>query len=227
LSFAFLSAGSLHRRILPDGIDGVPPAGGMPGDILLGRLEMARTIRLDRATCLSALFALVLMAAMVPAAGAAQRRPRLLGTPVQRPADTVVIRSTPATSTTAEEPAASPAAEASELDASSVAGDERAAAIPVTRTIAMRSTAYCLRGTMRTGVRVRDGMAAGDPNVLPLGSVVRVSHTDGRLIGVFVIMDTGGAVRGNKIDLWFESCREASDWGTRSVAVEVLDIGRT
>ena len=98
--------------------------------------------------------------------------------------------------------------------------------VDVERRVEMRSTAYCLRGTMRTGVRVRDGMAAGDPNVLPLGSVVRVSHTDGRLIGVFVIMDTGGAVRGNKIDLWFSSCAEAEDWGIRSVITEVLDIGR-
>jgi cystine transport system substrate-binding protein len=98
--------------------------------------------------------------------------------------------------------------------------------VDVERRVEMRSTAYCLRGTTRTGVRVRDGIAAGDPNVLPLGSVVRVSHTDGRLIGVFVIMDTGGAVRGNKIDLWFSSCAEAEDWGIRSVVTEVLDIGR-
>jgi len=98
--------------------------------------------------------------------------------------------------------------------------------VDVERRVEMRSTAYCLRGTTRTGVRVRDGIAAGDPNVLPLGSVVRVSHTDGRLIGVFVIMDTGGAVRGNKIDLWFSSCAEAEDWGIRSVITEVLDIGR-
>jgi 3D (Asp-Asp-Asp) domain-containing protein len=99
-------------------------------------------------------------------------------------------------------------------------------AIDVERRVEMRSTAYCLRGTTRTGVRVRDGIAAGDPNVLPLGSVVRVSHPDGRLIGVFVIMDTGGAVRGNKIDLWFSSCAEAEDWGIRPVITEVLDIGR-
>ena len=98
--------------------------------------------------------------------------------------------------------------------------------VDVERRVEMRSTAYCLRGTTRTGVRVRDGIAAGDPNVLPLGSVVRVSHPDGRLIGIFVIMDTGGAIRGNKIDLWFDSCREALDWGIRSVVAEVLDIGR-
>lgn len=184
---------------------------------------MARTITLDRGTGRRALFVLALLAATVPATSEAQRRPRLLGTPVQRPADTVVIRSTPMAEE--EKPAASPSLQESGF-VPDAAGDEEAAAIPVTRTLRMRSTAYCLRGTMRTGVRVRDGMAAGDPEVLPLGSVVRVSHVDGRLIGVFVIMDTGGAVRGNKIDLWFESCREASDWGTRSVEVEVLDIGR-
>jgi len=101
-----------------------------------------------------------------------------------------------------------------------------AAAFPVSRTVEMRSTAYCLRGTMRTGVRVRDGMAAADPTFLPLGSVVRLTHPDGRLIGIFVIMDTGGAVRGNKIDIWLPSCREATDWGIRRVVAEVLAIGK-
>lgn len=101
------------------------------------------------------------------------------------------------------------------------------AAFRVERRMEMRSTAYCLRGMMRTGVRVRDGMAAADPDVLPLGSVVRVSHPDGRLIGVFVVMDTGGSVRGNKLDLWFSDCGEAEDWGTRRVVAEVIDIGRS
>jgi 3D (Asp-Asp-Asp) domain-containing protein len=97
---------------------------------------------------------------------------------------------------------------------------------PVAATIEMNSTAYCLRGNMRTGVRTRDGMAAGDPSVLPLGSVVRVSHPDGRPVGIFVIMDTGGAIRGNKIDIYMESCAEARRWGRRPVVAEVLNIGR-
>jgi 3D (Asp-Asp-Asp) domain-containing protein len=91
----------------------------------------------------------------------------------------------------------------------------------------MSSTGYCLKGLMRTGVRTRDGMAAADPRVLPLGSVVRVSHPDGRPIGVFVVMDTGGAVRGNKIDIYMDSCREAINWGRRPVVAEVLSIGRS
>jgi 3D (Asp-Asp-Asp) domain-containing protein len=167
------------------------------------------------------LLAFILLLAALPAG--AQRRPRLLGTPVPQPADTLRISSITSSgdggqivAPAVEEPAPVPLP----------GGAGSAAAFPVSRRLQMRSTAYCLRGTMRTGVRVRDGMAAGDPSVLPLGSVVRVSFPDGRLIGIFVIMDTGGAVRGNKIDLWFDSCREASDWGIQNVVAEVLEIGR-
>jgi 3D (Asp-Asp-Asp) domain-containing protein len=102
-----------------------------------------------------------------------------------------------------------------------------ASGVAVRDRMEMSSTAYCLKGLMRTGVRTRDGMAAADPRVLPLGSVVRVSHSDGRPIGVFVVMDTGGAVRGNKIDIYMDSCREASAWGRRAVVAEVLSIGRS
>lgn len=100
-----------------------------------------------------------------------------------------------------------------------------AAAFPVRERMEMSSTMYCLKGHMRTGVRTRDGMAAGDPRVLPLGSVVRVSRPSGELIGIFVIMDTGGAIRGNKIDLYVDSCREAERWGRHPVVAEVLNIG--
>lgn len=164
---------------------------------------------------LCALVVLMMMTILAPAAADAQRRPRLLGRPAAPPVDTITVAD--GTVAVAEvDPEAAPAPETA----------DRRDAFPVQRRLEMRSTAYCLRGTMRTGVRVRDGMAAGDPSVLPLGSVVRVSHPDGRLIGIFVIMDTGGAIHGNKIDLWFDSCREASDWGMRSVIAEVLDIGR-
>ncbi|HSU14860.1 3D domain-containing protein [Longimicrobium sp.] len=101
-----------------------------------------------------------------------------------------------------------------------------AEAFPVRQRMEMSSTMYCLKGSMRTGVRTRDGMAAGDPSVLPLGSVVRVSRPSGELIGIFVIMDTGGAIRGNKIDLYVDSCREAERWGRHPVVAEVLDIGK-
>ena len=170
-----------------------------------------------RTAPLWALLLPLLLAALAPADAEAQRRPRLLGRPVVQTADTVPLAQ------------AAPSLRRTRSRRPCPCRRRRPAsraAFPVQRTLQMRSTAYCLRGNMRTGVRVRDGMAAGDPSVLPLGSVVRVSHPDGRLIGIFVIMDTGGAIRGNKIDLWFDNCREALDWGIRSVVAEVLDIGR-
>lgn len=164
-------------------------------------------------------FAALAVMALAPADGEAQR-PRLLGRPAAPPADT--LRLTPPSAVL--EGSAAPAEEPAPLGLPNVADDR--GAFPVAERLEVRSTAYCLRGNMRTGVRVRDGMAAGDPRVLPLGSVIRVSHPDGRLVGIFVIMDTGGAIRGNKIDLWFSSCAEARAWGIRNVVAEVLDIGR-
>jgi len=122
--------------------------------------------------------------------------------------------------------AAGRAAEREEETRRAAAERSARSGFPVEERMEMSSTMYCLRGNMRTGVRTRDGMAAGDPRVLPLGSVVRVTHPDGRPIGIFVIMDTGGAIKGNKIDIYVDSCSEALRWGRRSVVTEVLSTGR-
>jgi 3D (Asp-Asp-Asp) domain-containing protein len=111
------------------------------------------------------------------------------------------------------------------VERSAPPAESEARGFQVARRMDMRATGYCLRGHMRTGVRTRDGMAATDPSVIPLGSVMRVWRTDGRLVGTFVAMDTGGAIRGNKIDLYMASCSEALDWGIRPVVVEVVAIG--
>ena len=140
--------------------------------------------------------------------------------PVAAAPEVVPCPATPAPQVTIEAPPAAPPPQPVAL-APGGSGD-----FPVARRLELSSTAYCLRGNMRTGVRVRDGMAAGDPNVLPLGSVVRLTHRDGRPIGIFVIMDTGGAIRGNDIDIWLGSCAEATRWGRRPVVAEVLAIGK-
>jgi 3D (Asp-Asp-Asp) domain-containing protein len=154
------------------------------------------------------------------------------------PAPALVSTATAAAVTPAPAPAAPSRADAesaallaslrAELEAArrTAARAERSTALPVSRRIEVSSTAYCLKGMMRTGVRTRDGMAAADPSVIPLGSVVRMSHLDGEEIGVFVVMDTGGAVRGNRVDIYMDSCREALDWGRKRIVVEVLATGR-
>ncbi|MCS7079545.1 MAG: 3D domain-containing protein [Chloracidobacterium sp.] len=86
------------------------------------------------------------------------------------------------------------------------------------------ATAYSLKGRTASGERVRPGIVAADPRVLPLGSVVKV-HA-GQYSGVYHVKDTGGRIRGRRIDIYMPSTREAVRFGRRTVRVEVLRAGR-
>ena len=87
------------------------------------------------------------------------------------------------------------------------------------------ATAYALRGRTRTGVYVRRGVIAADPSVLPLGSVVQL--TAGKYSGVYTVHDTGGKIRGELIDVWMPSNKEARQFGRQNVRVQVLKMGKT
>jgi 3D (Asp-Asp-Asp) domain-containing protein len=87
------------------------------------------------------------------------------------------------------------------------------------------ATAYCKGETTASGVGVRTGIAAADPALLPVGTVVRIDTTDETLNGVWTIMDTGPAVQGRTIDLYLWSCHEALRFGRRSIQLEVLRLG--
>jgi 3D (Asp-Asp-Asp) domain-containing protein len=85
------------------------------------------------------------------------------------------------------------------------------------RAYVMRATAYCIPGgTTRTGAPVQWGVVAVDPGVIPLGSSV---YVDG--YGSARALDTGGAIQGNRIDLYMDSEGAAASWGVRSVLVYV------
>ena len=83
-----------------------------------------------------------------------------------------------------------------------------------------RATAYCLKGRTATGGSVRRGIVAADPRVLPLGSRIQLSA--GAYSGTYMVADTGGAVKGRKLDIWMSSCVEAVRFGRRSVTVSRL-----
>ena len=53
------------------------------------------------------------------------------------------------------------------------------------------ATAYCKGTTTASGVNVRSGIAAADPDLLPVGSVVQVDAPGARYDGVYTVMDTG------------------------------------
>lgn len=80
--------------------------------------------------------------------------------------------------------------------------------------VAVSLTAYCLRGTTRRDNPVRPGIVAADPRVFPLGSSVDVWFGK-RYMGRFLVDDTGGLVKGNILDIWTPSCREARRFGRR------------
>jgi 3D (Asp-Asp-Asp) domain-containing protein len=87
------------------------------------------------------------------------------------------------------------------------------------------ATAYCKGSTTASGVAVRTGVAAADPAILPVGSVVNVAAGDPKYSGVYTIMDTGPQVQGRELDLYMWSCHEALRFGRKSIDVTVLRLG--
>ena len=91
--------------------------------------------------------------------------------------------------------------------------------------LAFTATAYCKGETTASGVVVRTGIAAADPGLLPVGTVVRVDMPNSRYSGIWTVMDTGPAVQGRTIDLYLWSCKEALIFGRRPVRLTVLRLG--
>jgi len=105
-----------------------------------------------------------------------------------------------------------------------VVEDEAAAPTPGAR-VRFTATAYCKGTTTASGVNVRTGIAAGDPDLLPVGSVIQVDRLGERYNGIYTIMDTGPAVQGRHIDIYMWNCNEALALGRRDAAITVLRLG--
>jgi len=100
--------------------------------------------------------------------------------------------------------------------------------------ITVRATAYCLcqkctgktpsspgYGHTASGLVIVPGtnmkVLSVDPNIIPLGTEV---YVDG--YGYAIAADTGGAIKGNKIDVYKDTHAEALQWGVRTVNVYIL-----
>ena len=86
---------------------------------------------------------------------------------------------------------------------------------------AFTATAYCLKGRTATGGGVRRGIIAADPRVLRLGSDIFLGA--GSYSGQYKVTDTGGAVKGRRIDIWVPSCSEARRFGRRTVQISMVE----
>jgi 3D (Asp-Asp-Asp) domain-containing protein len=116
--------------------------------------------------------------------------------------------------------------EVTALDSQHAASVSEAAASPAAGSrLLFSATAYCKGTTTASGVNVRSGIAAADPDLLPVGSVVQVDAPGTRYDGVYTVMDTGPAVQGRHLDLYMWSCHEALRFGKTAVRIVVLRLG--
>jgi len=83
------------------------------------------------------------------------------------------------------------------------------------------ATAYCLKGRTAMGSGVRRGVIAADPRVLKLGSQVLLGG--GSYTGQYTVADTGGGIKGRRIDIWVPSCSEARRFGRRTVLISAVE----
>jgi 3D (Asp-Asp-Asp) domain-containing protein/peptidoglycan hydrolase CwlO-like protein len=82
------------------------------------------------------------------------------------------------------------------------------------RTLTVTATGYAIKGRTATGAPTGWGIVAVDPSVIPLGTRMTIPG-----YGSGVAADTGTAVRGATIDLWFPSLAQARAWGRRTVTI--------
>jgi 3D (Asp-Asp-Asp) domain-containing protein len=85
-----------------------------------------------------------------------------------------------------------------------------------TRTVTVSATGYSLPGRTATGLPVGLGVVAVDPSVIPLGTRMTIPG-----YGEGVAADTGSAVQGYEIDLWFPTVAAALAWGRRTVTISL------
>ena len=84
------------------------------------------------------------------------------------------------------------------------------------RTLTVSATGYTIRGRTSTGIPTAPGVVAVDPSVIPLGTRLMIPG-----YGIGIAADTGGAVQGNTIDVWFPTAAQALQWGRRTVTVTI------
>ncbi|SFK57883.1 Uncharacterized conserved protein YabE, contains G5 and tandem DUF348 domains [Halobacillus dabanensis] len=135
---------------------------------------------------------------------------------------TKVEEKTPAT-TTASSSSSNSSSSSSSQASTTVSRNDTGGA----ETLYMHATAYTANcsgcsGITATGINLKANpnrkVVAVDPNVIPLGSRVWVEG-----YGYAVAGDTGGAINGNRIDLFVSSKSEALNFGSRNVKVKILD----
>lgn len=92
----------------------------------------------------------------------------------------------------------------------------------VVRTMKVEATAYTAYNSYSltsTGQKPRWGTIAVDPKVIPYGTKIYIPEFG----ETFIANDTGGAIKGNKIDIFMNSKKECYNWGRRTIEIQILN----
>jgi 3D (Asp-Asp-Asp) domain-containing protein/peptidoglycan hydrolase CwlO-like protein len=215
-----LDASSLDEAL--DGLDDLDRAAGQSAGIV----EQTRTARLrlrgvqrrlaSRAAELERLAETAEADANELAAAVAEREAYLSELSRRRELSAVRIATAEARANTAARPpeAASPGTLRVPAAGPATVAPVAPVRIAAGATLTVTSTGYALRGRTSSGLPTGPGVVAVDPSVIPLGTRLSVPG-----YGDAVAADTGGAVTGNTIDLWFPTLEQAHAWGRRTVTV--------
>ena len=84
-------------------------------------------------------------------------------------------------------------------------------------------TAYCISGETASGVGTRRGIVAADPDVLPLGTIIRLSGLE-RHNGRYVVRDTGREIKGNDVDIFMPDCDAAKEFGRQQGRARIVRL---
>ena len=87
---------------------------------------------------------------------------------------------------------------------------------PGAHTLTVTATGYSIHGNTATGAPTGWGVVAVDPSVIPLGTRLSIPG-----YGSGVAADTGSAIQGATIDLWFPTVAQARAWGRRAVTISL------
>ena len=82
------------------------------------------------------------------------------------------------------------------------------------RRLTIVATAYTIRGSTATGIPTGPGVVAVDPSVIPLGTRMTIPG-----YGEGVAADTGGAIKGLRIDVWVPTQAAAAQWNWQTVTI--------
>ena len=85
---------------------------------------------------------------------------------------------------------------------------------PGVHALTVDATGYSIHGRTATGAPTGWGVVAVDPSVIPLGTPMTIPG-----YGSGVAADTGSAIHGAAIDLWFPTADQARAWGRRTVTI--------